>query len=112
MGQGTMNNHRHNKRIKTDEKLDVLLYRNSMPVASGTVGNLSVGGAFIETDYRPKDMAKRYIEFEFASGNGTALGDNRIKALIIHYSQKGFGLMTGGLDSLSRIIRQQLNISK
>ena len=94
-----MNNHRLSKRIKTDDKLDVLLYRNSKPVASGRIGNLSVGGAFIETDYRPKDMAKRYIEFEFAPDNGNVLGENHVKALIIHYTKKGFGLM--------RIIRQQ-----
>lgn len=106
-----MNNHCHNKRIKMGEKLDVVLYRYGKPVASGRISNLSAGGVFIETSYRP-NSCKRYIEFIAVADNNRAPSEHRVKAMIIHRSQQGFGLMTSDIDCLSGLISRVLNTTK
>ncbi|MFW2371509.1 MAG: hypothetical protein ACN4GM_00155 [Gammaproteobacteria bacterium] len=106
-----MNNHRHNKRIEMGQKLDVVLYSYGKPVASGRINNLSAGGVFIETAYRP-NSCKRYIEFVCVSDDGKVLAEHRVKALIIHRTQQGFGLMTDDIGSLPGLIRRLLNTSQ
>lgn len=100
--------HRYNKRLDEDLNLQVLLYSSGKPVASGKIKNISAGGAYIKTDYQP-DFAKCYIEFAFVSDEKNDACEHHTKALIIHQTENGFGLMTEEDDSLSGLISEQLD---
>ena len=106
-----MNNHRHNKRIEIDEMLNVVLYRYGKPVATGRISNVSAGGVFIETAYQ-LNSCKRYIEFIAVADNSRASAEHRVRALIIHRNEQGFGLMTDDIGPLFGFIRRLLNTSQ
>lgn len=95
--------HRYNKRIDTNSNLDVLLYHYGKPVATGIIKNLSINGAFIETEY-PLDADIRYIEFTFDFDSDNDLSKPRVRALVIHHTQQGFGLMTNDSESLTTLM--------
>jgi len=81
------------------------------PVASGRIRNLSAGGVVIETDYRP-GAGKRFVEFARISGNGNDSGEHRVRALIIHHTQQGIGIVIDDIDSLFGLISREPSMPK
>ena len=98
--------HRYGKRV--DVQLDVQLYRQGVPVATGKTRNVARGGVFIETIYMPEN-GQRYFDVVFISDNVIKTGANRLKGLIVHRKPEGFGLIIDDSAPESRLSTQMIN---
>ncbi|MCB1755795.1 MAG: PilZ domain-containing protein [Gammaproteobacteria bacterium] len=87
--------HRYDQRI--DIKQPVRLYSQGVMVADGTTRNASLGGLFVETDYKP-EHGHLLVEFEIVSDNDVNTGNYRTKALIARRAEDGLGLMIGDAE--------------
>ena len=95
--------HRHSKRI--DVQLSVLLYNNGVPVATGTTRNISAGGVFVDTAYRPIN-GSQYMSIEFVTDNDEETERYHVKGLAVYSNRDGIGLMIDDFDPESRLPAQ------
>lgn len=95
--------HRRGKRV--DVQLDVLLFRQGLPVMVGKTRNVSRAGAFVETDYRP-EPGNLYVEVAFIPSTETKKGIYPVKGLIMHSMRNGIGLIFDDFDPESRLPAQ------
>ena len=100
--------HRHSKRI--DVHLRVLLYNNGVPVAAGETRNISAGGVFVDTGYRPTNGSRCLdIEFVMSDEAGTDTDLYHVKGLAVHSTRAGIGLMIDDFDLENRLPVQLLS---
>jgi len=87
--------HRWSKRKNLS--LPVLIFEHKLPIAAAYSGNVSAGGIYLEcgpTNWRINE----FLEIEFHDH----VGQIRLPGMVIHRSQRGFGLMFSELQSKSR----------
>jgi len=101
--------HRNGKRVNVE--MDVLFYRHGLPLAAGTTRNVSAGGAFVETNYRPK-AGNRYVEFAFVASDETETGVYHVKGLVVHTTPDGTGLMIEDFDPESRLPTHMFSVER
>lgn len=81
--------HRYSKRL--DAGLKSLVFKRGIPVATGTIRDVSRGGLFIETDY--EDIkAHQILEVEFHLKGYQRPKRMRVKAVVARTTGRGFGL--------------------
>jgi len=97
--------HRHSKRI--DAQLRVLLYNNGVPVAAGKTRNVSTGGVFVDTGYRPIN-GSRCLDVEFVMNNEADTDLYHVKGMAVHSTREGIGLMIDDFDLENRLPAQML----
>lgn len=101
--------HRHGKRI--DIQLDVLLYNQGLPVASGKTRNVAPRGVFVETDYRP-ESGNLYVEVVFIASDENGPELYRVKGLIAHSMRDGVGLIIDDFDPERKLPIQMPNTGR
>lgn len=87
---------------RTNTKLDVQFYDFGVPVGIGKTRNIGAGGLFVETNYRPYKGAC-CIEIALLVDDVTERELTPVKALIIHRTKEGFGLMIDQLDTIKSL---------
>ncbi|KPJ93347.1 MAG: hypothetical protein AMJ53_07435 [Gammaproteobacteria bacterium SG8_11] len=86
--------------------LDVVIYKNHMPVAVGKTRDISIEGMGV--DSRIADI-KKYclLEIEVTVTESSNTVYHRLKGLVVHQHSDGFGILFTDLDpSESRIVDQ------
>ena len=97
--------HRHSKRI--DVELRVMLYNNGVPVAAGKTRNISAGGVFVDTGYRPISGSRR-LDIEFVMSDKADTDLYHVKGMAVHSTRAGIGLMIDDFDLENRLPTQML----
>jgi len=97
--------HRHSKRI--DVELSVMLYNNGVPVAAGKTRNISTGGVFVDTGYRPTSGSRR-LDIEFVMSDEVDTDLYHVKGMAVHSTRAGIGLMIDNFDLENRLSMQML----
>ncbi|AOY87690.1 pilus assembly protein PilZ [Marinobacter salinus] len=88
--------HRLSKRIPA--KLELLIYKRGMPVATGQVRDASKRGLFIATGYSNAQLNQTLeIEFRFPDRQGRQF--RRLKAHVVRKSDHGLGVDFDGIEN-------------
>lgn len=95
--------HRYSKRV--DAQLNVLLYRDGVPVAVGKTRNISANGVFVETIYQ-QQHGNRSMDIEFQPGEDPGTDKYYVKGMIVHRELDGVGLMIEDFDPDGRLQMQ------
>ncbi len=83
--------HRCTERYASD--LSILIYQHKFPVAIGRIRNGNRFGIFIETDFANIDCEHQVsLELPLNRSSANKLHRVEMKALVIHKTQKGFGV--------------------
>lgn len=91
----------HRCSVRRPIGIQLLLYKDGLPVQIGICRNLGLGGLFIETggyDWRKNEC----LEVELMGYNGKPA--MRLPAVVVHYSERGAGLMFDTVSSEQRRI--------
>lgn len=97
--------HRHHARFTAD--LQMLIYRRGLPVATGTLRNVSVQGLFVETDYADLHP-HQHLECEFRSESSTTGEWHRVGAWVSRRARRGIGLEVDDADRRNAQILEEL----
>ena len=98
--------HRRSKRI--DVQLNVLLYDCGVPVALGKTRNISSGGAFVETRFRPGKESLP-VDVEFVASNEKETGHYQATGKVVYSTRDGIGLMFDDFDPENKLPTQMLS---
>ena len=91
----------HRCSVRKPIEFQLLLYKHGLPVQTGFCRNLGLGGLFIETgscEWRKNE----FLEVEIIACNGKPV--MRLPAAVVHYSERGAGLMFDAVSSEQRRI--------
>ncbi len=90
----------HRYAIRMPLRINVLIYRQGLPVQAGRTRDISMEGAFVET--RQLDCRKfDCLDVEFLPVGQEGCGRFRVKAMVIHRGQDGIGFEFAALESRS-----------
>ena len=79
-------------------------------VAAGKTRNISAGGVFVDTGYRPTNGSRCLdIEFVMSDEAGTATDLYHVKGMAVHSTRAGIGLMIDDFDLENRLPVQRLS---
>lgn len=88
----------HRCSVRKPFNLQLLIYKNGLPVQSGVSRNLGLGGVYVEVggcEWRKHEC----LEIEFLDGGK---GGMRLPAVVVHQSAQGVGLMFDGISGEQR----------
>lgn len=80
--------HRYSDRLTAD--LNIVIYKQNLLVAMGTVKNIGKEGVFIESRFAEL-TANQPLEIEFLA-NDSSIKNRRFKAVVVHRAEHGFGV--------------------
>ena len=86
----------HRCSVRKPIEFQLRLYKHGLPVQTGFCRNLGLGGLFIETgscEWRKNE----FLEVEIIACNGKPV--MRLPAAVVHYSERGAGLMFDAVSS-------------
>lgn len=96
--------HRCSKRIPA--RLQVRVFQQGTPVASGKSRNLNLEGIYVVTDTERFHVGA-YLELEVSTGAGEPLSHLRIPGMVVHCSGQGMGVMfVASNPHLAELIRR------
>ncbi len=79
-------------------KLGLLLYKRSMPVATGQIRDASESGLFIATNYTDVQL-NQTLEVEFRFPDRYENSFRRLKGLVVRKSEHGLGVNLDGVEN-------------
>jgi hypothetical protein len=95
--------HRYATRVPL--RINVLIYRQGLPVQVGRTRDISAEGAFVETGSFHGQLPD-CLDLEFLPGQ-EGYERFRLKALVVHRNQSGFGLEFAALDDHGEVCLKQ-----
>ena len=91
--------HRYSQRTHASAKL--MIYKRGIPVALGRAANVSRHGLFVLSDYTDFSLHQP-LEVEILS-EFSHFGSQRLKTIVVHKADQGFGLEIDEDSALSKI---------
>lgn len=101
--------HRFNQRLPLN--MDVVIFRNHIPIAVGKIRDISSNGMGIESEI---GNLKRFclLEVEVSVNQSPKLAYHRISGVVVHHGSNGFGLLFKDLSASDKDVVQQLMLER
>ncbi|MCG6968467.1 MAG: PilZ domain-containing protein [Gammaproteobacteria bacterium] len=101
--------HRFQQRMPLN--MDVVIFRNHIPIAVGKIRDISNGGMGIDSEI--VNLKKfSLIEIEVGVNQSSNPAYHRLSGVVVHHHNNGFGILFSDLSATDMVVLQQLMLER